>query len=126
MNIINSDVPVYNGNMDITNLCPACHQPVEQSDYFCRNCGRNLRKKPLTTSAGHQIMLYLGSIFLFPLGFIWGIRYIREDSRDAKTIGMMCLIISIVVLFIIILLTASIISNINNQVNQQLQMYQGL
>jgi predicted nucleic acid-binding Zn ribbon protein len=112
--------------MDSVNLCPVCHQPVEEADYFCRNCGRNLRKKPLSTSAGKQILVYLGSIFLFPLGFIWGIRYIREYNRAAKTTGLICLIISVLVLFAVIYVTFMIISGINNQVNQQLQIYQGL
>jgi len=53
---------------NISAVCPTCHQPVSPEDYFCPNCGKDLKAKPLSVSITTQIGIYLLSIFLPPLG----------------------------------------------------------
>src|ERR1700690_2123516 len=63
----------------VPSVCPMCHIQVRLTDYFCYNCGKNLHPKPLSTSIEIQILYYVGSLVLPPMGFIWGFRYIREN-----------------------------------------------
>lgn len=77
-----------NANSQTTGTCPVCHQSVLPSYYFCPNCGAKLREAPLSTSALAQIWIYLFSIILPPMCFLFvskwpGMKYVR--SRDAKT-----------------------------------------
>jgi hypothetical protein len=111
--------------MDDVIICPVCHVAVDRNDYFCRNCGKNLRQKPLSITVPHQILIYLGSILLFPMGFIWGIRYVKEPNQPSKVVGFICLVISVVVLFIIINSLFVLINTVNQQINQQIPNMQG-
>jgi hypothetical protein len=105
--------------------CPTCHISVRQSDFFCFNCGAKLHKKPLTTNAMSQMLYYAGSVVLFPLGFLWAVRYLRENNPAAKTVGLICLIISIGMFFVLAVALVNVAKTVNQQVNQQMQLIQG-
>jgi len=104
-------------------ICTQCHIQVRESDYFCFNCGKNLKPKPLSTSALTQCMYYLGSIFLPPMGFIWGIRYLREKSPVAKVVGIICIALTIIVLIIAVQATVAVMNTVNQQINSQTQNF---
>jgi hypothetical protein len=113
-------------SISIPILCPTCHQTVQPTDFFCSNCGTNLHKKPLSTSAMTQVLFYLGSVILFPLGFIWAFRYLRINDPKARLIGGICLVLSIIMSFVLVGITVNIINMVNEQINNQIQNIQGL
>lgn len=106
-------------------VCPVCHTVVRSSDYFCFNCGKNLHEKPLPTDRMTELLYYAGSVFLPPLGFWWGFRYLRQDNQAAKRIGMICMVLTVISTLVAVRLTMQVMNGINAQVNQQLQGLQG-
>lgn len=116
---------VYNENMDEMLVCPGCHVAVRPTDYFCFNCGKNLHAAPPGTGPADQIKLYLGSVFLTPMGIIWGLRYLRENDEKAKIVGIVAMILSVVTMIVAAQYTVSLVNTINNQVGQQLQGIEG-
>ena len=105
--------------------CPVCHTVVRASDYFCFNCGKNLHEKPLSTSRTTEIMYYLGSLLLPPIGLWWGFKYLRQEDPDSKRIAYVCMAITVVSTIIAVRWTMQFMNGINAQVNQQLQGLQG-
>jgi len=80
--------------------CPQCHQPVLPEAYFCPNCGKSLKEKPLSTSVSFQVGLYAFSIILPIIAFIgvtrWaGIKYMKSNDPTAKQIGIVALVLLI-------------------------------
>jgi hypothetical protein len=80
--------------------CAVCHIKILPEYYFCPNCGKELKPKPLSTSIFAQIKLYAISAILPLICFItiskWkGLAYIREENTSAKIIG--CVALSILV-----------------------------
>ena len=100
--------------------CPTCHQPVAPTDYYCANCGQNLRPTPPSTSLGSQVELYLKSILLPPLGIIWSLKYLKQKELKAKLVGLTMIIITVVELGLIAKTTINLINTVNEQVNSQL------
>ncbi len=77
-------------------VCPACHQPVVPEWYFCPNCGKELKAKPVKVSAATQIGIYALSVFLPPLGIWPGIKYLFKESRGAKIVGTIAIVLTII------------------------------
>jgi hypothetical protein len=98
--------------------CPVCHTMVRQADYFCFNCGANLHPKPPSTSIESQIMLYLGSFFLPPMGVIWGWKYIKAADQKSRIVGYVCFGLTVVAILLIVRSTMSIVNSVNSQMNQ--------
>jgi hypothetical protein len=109
--------------MEETTLCPACHQPVRPTDYFCYNCGKNLRPRPLSTSLVSQIILYIKTLLLPPFGIIWGFRYIRQPGAASKIVGIITIAITIVEIVFLIQFTINLINTVNQQIYQQTSLY---
>jgi hypothetical protein len=109
---------------EIAPICPICHVTVRPSDFFCYNCGKNLHPKPLATDIATQILYYAGSIILPPMGFIWGIRYLKDKNTNAKIIGSILFLITIVELVFLTVLSVRLVNSINDQVNKQLENIQ--
>lgn len=81
-------------------VCPQCHLPVAPDAYFCPNCGKELRSKPLSTSFLMQAWIYAFSIVLPMLAFLalsyWpAIKYLRSPDEKAKQIGIVAMILMI-------------------------------
>lgn len=98
-------------------LCTQCHIEVRPNDYFCFNCGKNLKPKPLPTDAVNQLLYYVGSILLPPMGIIWGIRYMKEKSQTAKIVGVVCIIITVVVILVAVQATVQLMNTLTQQMN---------
>jgi hypothetical protein len=79
-----------------SSLCPICQYKTQSDWYFCPNCGKELKEKPPVISVFKQIIIYLVSFFLTPLGLGWGLKYIRYKDRKTKIIGMISIILTIV------------------------------
>ena len=104
--------------------CPICHLEVKPTDYFCFNCGKNLKPKPLSSSLIQQLVVFLESIFLPPYGIVIGMRYLRQKENKSKVVGVAAIILTIVSLVVFTKITLNLINNINTQVNNQLQQFQ--
>ena len=114
---------VYSTYMQQT--CPQCHAEIKQTDFFCYNCGKNLKEKPLSTAVITQLAYYAGSVLLPPFGFVWGLRYLKQPDPAAKRIGIINIALTVVSLIIVTVWTINFINGINAQVNQQLNSLQG-
>jgi surface polysaccharide O-acyltransferase-like enzyme len=98
-----------NQEKDIANsgICQVCHQPILPTYYFCPNCGVKLISAPLSTDIITQIGIYLFSIILPSILFLFvshwpGLKYLRSKDKKAKLIGwvaMTLLILSTLFLF---------------------------
>lgn len=76
-------------------ICTVCHQPILSSYYFCPNCGFNLKESPIPVSIPVQIGVYALSIFLPPLGLYPGIKYLLKKSPQAKRVGIVAIVLTI-------------------------------
>lgn len=101
--------------------CPTCHVPVRPSDYFCANCGTNLRPAPPSIRLSDQLSLYVKSALLPPLGLIWGFAYLRQPTAKSKMVGLTAMVITIAVLVFAVVTTISLVNTVNEQVNSQLE-----
>lgn len=106
--------------------CPQCHGVVRPTDYFCANCGKNLKAKPLSTSLATEIMYYAGSVLLPPLGFWWGIKYLKQDDTTSKRIGIISMVLTTISFIITSVWIVNYINKLNAQVGSQLNGLQGL
>lgn len=82
-------------------VCPVCHEPVQPEFYFCPNCGKALREKPLSVSSGTQAWIYALSIAMpwiafLALGYWPGMKYIRSGDERAKEIGIIALVLMLI------------------------------
>lgn len=116
-------VEVEAGNMNLT--CPRCHTQVRETDYFCFNCGKNLKPKPVSTSIDTLLLYYLGTILLPPLGLWWGIRYLKNPDHPSKIHGLVLITITSIEVLLLVVWSVNFINNVNSQVNQQLNTLQG-
>jgi hypothetical protein len=107
-------------------ICPQCHTVVRPTDFFCFNCGKNLKPAPLSTGFEKLFMYYLGAVTLPPMGIIWGIKYLRQSGQTAKIHGALLIIITIVELILVTVWTIQFINTIQSQVGGQLNGVPGL
>ncbi|RJR28403.1 hypothetical protein C4564_05465 [Candidatus Microgenomates bacterium] len=105
--------------------CPACHIAIRATDYYCFNCGKNLRPAPLPTTWQKQLEIYLGSLLLPPLGIVWGVRYLREKDKQAQIVGAIAIVVTVVTLVVVTKVSIDLFNNLNNQINSQIQNLQG-
>jgi hypothetical protein len=103
--------------------CPFCNQEIDPTAFFCPLCGKNVRAKPLSTSIGARILVYLLSVLVPPFGLGLTFRYLRSPDSKAKKIGRISMILTITALIVICWLTFYLTKNISDQVNQEMQKY---
>lgn len=101
--------------------CPTCHIQIRVTDYFCFNCGKKLKPQPLSTTIIQQLIIYVSSVFLPPIGIIWGIRYIKEKNLTAKIIGIISIILTVIVLVVSVYIVINVINTVNSQINTQVE-----
>lgn len=107
-------------------FCPVCHIEVRSTDYFCSNCGKNLHPAPPGTTVADQAKLYLGSIFLAPMGIVWGLRYLRGLDQKSKVMGMVAIGLSTITILVVLKYTVDFINTLNSQMGKGLQGIEGL
>jgi len=81
---------------NISPICPVCHQSVVPEWYFCPNCGKELKAKPVRVSVVTQIGIYTLSAFLPPLGLWPGIKYLGKEGREVKIVGAVAIVLTII------------------------------
>lgn len=84
--------------------CSLCHTQLLLTWYYCPNCGKIIKEKPLEISLTKQITIYFVSFFLAPLGLGWGFKYVKSSDTKVRTIGIISIaltIISIAIMFFV-------------------------
>jgi len=112
--------------MDSQTTCPDCKANLSESDYFCPNCGKKIKEKPLSTTLLKQLSIYFISFFLPPLGIWPGIKYLRQPDEKSKKIGLAAILLTIISIIITSWLTMNLINSLNKELNNQLNLYPGL
>jgi hypothetical protein len=105
--------------------CPQCHVVVRPTDFFCYNCGKNLKPKLLSTTLTTEIMYYVGSLLLPPLGYWWGIKYLKQTDAASKRIGILCMVITTISFILTSMWAVDYINKISATVNSQINGVQG-
>jgi small-conductance mechanosensitive channel len=112
--------------MDSQTTCVYCKGNISLSDYFCPNCGKKLKEKPLSTTFLKQLLIYFISFFLPPLGIWPAIKYLRQSDEKSKRIGLAALLLTIISIVITGWLTINLINSLNRELGNQLNLYQGI
>ncbi|MBI4008974.1 zinc ribbon domain-containing protein [Candidatus Roizmanbacteria bacterium] len=99
--------------------CPNCQFNIQPEWYFCPNCGKLLKEKPISISILKQITIYFISFFLAPFGLAWGFKYIRNPDRKVKLIGLVSILLTILSIGLLI----TIFKNFMDQYAQILNNY---
>lgn len=109
--------------MDNSLLCLACQFKVQDDWFFCPNCSRNLKEKPLVISIGKQIIIYFVSFFLTPLGLGWGLKYVRSTDKKVKAIGIISIILTVLSIFLISMVFKNFIDQYSKALNNLVPSY---
>ncbi len=105
--------------------CPQCHVIVRSTDFFCYNCGKNLKPAPPSIAFEKLFMYYLGTILLPPMGIVWGIKYVKSENQNAKIHGMIMIVGTIIELILLTVWTVQFVNTVTSQVNGQLNGING-
>lgn len=84
------------------------------------------KEKPPSTTITSQILVYLLSALLPPLGVWPAIKYLHQEDSKSKKIGLTALLLTIVSTIITIWLTIGFINSFTKELNRQLDLYQGI
>ena len=107
-----------------TTICPFCHFTLNETFYFCPNCGKKISEPPITTVK--EIGVYLVSILLPPLGLWPGIKYLFSKNARTKRAGMIAIVLTIISTVITLWLSVALFNNLSKSVNSQMNQYQNL
>lgn len=116
----------YPQRMEIQQHCSVCHHPVESSDYFCRNCGKNLHPMPQRTDWISFFLFCIGSIVIAPLGIVWGIRYLRGTSARSKIFGLVLIILTLGTIAGVSIVLTTTMNRVNEEVSRTLNGMYGV
>ncbi len=104
--------------------CPNCHVVIKPTDYFCYNCGTNLKPAPPSTTLVDQIILYSKSVLIPPFGVIWAVKYLRQGDDKSKIVGIIAILLTIISLILSIIFFNNFMKSLNTQLNSQLDSFQ--
>ena len=104
-------------------LCPACQFKIQSDWFFCPNCAKVLKEKMPVISVPKQILIYLVSFFLAPLGLGWGLKYIRSKDSKIKTIGIISIVLTILSLVLIVVVFKNFIDQYAKILNNLAPIY---
>ncbi len=112
--------------MDSQTNCPDCKANLSESDYFCPNCGKKIKEKPLSTTLLKQLSIYFISFLLPPLGVWPAIKYLRQGDEKSKKIGLIAIFLTIISIVIAGWLTTNLINSFNQELGNQFNLYQDI
>ncbi|HSW87768.1 MAG TPA: zinc ribbon domain-containing protein [Candidatus Saccharimonadales bacterium] len=101
-------------------LCPSCKIPITRDEYFCPNCGKKLKDKPVSTGIAKQTLVYLVSFFLPPFGLPWAYKYLKQPDQKSKIIGYIVIALTIISLIINIWLVVAFVKQTQQAINTDL------
>jgi hypothetical protein len=94
-------------------ICSTCKTPALTSANFCSNCGKPLRKKPPSTTLSMQLIVYLVSFFLAPVGLLYAWKYLKQNDRESKIVGMVAIALTAIAVVIFFWTLKAMISIFN-------------
>lgn len=97
---------------------------VRVTDYYCANCGKNLKPAPLLTDTITLIGFFLKVLLLPPLGLWWGLQYLKQKDDKSKIVGVAAMVVTIIELILVVQWTVGIVGTVGSQMNS-LQNIQG-
>lgn len=103
------------GNLEI--ICNTCHFANPPGAYFCSNCGKSLKDKPLSSTVGKQAVIYFVSFFLPPLGLWYVWKYLKQPDSKSKKIGITAFVLTFISIIIAIWYSVELISIINQSMS---------
>jgi len=101
-------------------LCPKCHTSVRSTDYYCFNCGKNLKSVPPATTPSKLTTLFLKSIFLPPFGIYWALPYLKQSDKRSKRIGIIVIIVTASVFIYTIIAAKNLMNTFSAELERQL------
>lgn len=109
-------------------LCPFCAKEIDPKAYYCPECGKKVREKPVPLGFWPIVALFALCIFLPPFNIGLTIKYMKSPDPKAKKIGVISLIVMIAVLVAVgistYFVTKYVSDQVNTQVTQELKKYQ--
>lgn len=105
--------------------CAHCHVAIRQTDYFCFNCGTNLKPTPPSFNVLSMMKLFGGSILIPPMGLVWGFPYIRQPDMKSRVVGGVAMIITVLVFIYSTYWFYNYMQNVTAQVDEQMRILQG-
>lgn len=112
--------------MEPQSTCIYCKGNISSFDYFCPHCGKKIKEKLLPTTFGRQLSVYLLSVFLPPLGIWPAIKYLRQQDKKSKKIGLVTLLLTIISIVVTIWLTINFMNSFTRGLDNQLNLYQSV
>lgn len=104
-------------------VCPVCHANMNSGWYFCPNCGKELKSAPLNISIGKQIVIYLVSFFLTPLGLGWGLKYVVSKDPKMRMVGIISIALTILSIALLIGISKNFIDQYAKTLNNIIPSY---
>jgi uncharacterized membrane protein YvbJ len=102
--------------------CKYCGKNALPEDYFCSKCGKKLREKPQPVTVGRQILIYLLSFLLPPLGLWPAVKYLRQKDGKSKAIGYVAVVLTVIATVIAIWTSLVFMDYFNRQLNTSLYL----
>ena len=98
--------------------CPSCKLPVLAEFYFCPNCGKMLRSKPIVLSVPKMFGICLLSFFLPPFGLFHAIKYVRQTNTRTKIVGWLAITLTVAAYGIAILSLMTFMQRVSPILNE--------
>lgn len=97
--------------------CNRCHSEISQSFYFCPQCGHKIKEPPYHFSAVSTFSILLLSFLFPPFGLIPGFKYLKNENKKAKLVGVLTIIVTIISFIIFILILQEYLNQLNRTIN---------
>lgn len=107
-------------------LCPHCKFPIQDTFFFCPNCGHEIKKSPNLISVPKQIVLYLVAFLLPPFGLIPGLKYLMSPESKVKMVGGVMVGLTVISIIITFIIFQSIASQYTELLNGPITEYRKL
>jgi len=108
-----------------TTPCPFCRVQIDAIDYYCPNCGKKVREKPLSTGIGRQVIVYAVSLLLPPFGLVWVPRY-WKISGSGKKIALAIIVLTVISLVVSIWIAVDFVHAFDTALQKEMGSYPSL
>ncbi len=102
--------------------CKFCKSAVQESFYFCPNCGKKIKEPPFKFSLAKSITIIVAAFLIPPFGIIPGIRYFLKDDKRAQFVGVITIAVTILATGLMIVVTMRVVNYYKESYNQIMQI----
>lgn len=105
--------------------CHKCNTPINENFFFCPICGVKIKEPPFKFSWTRFTGNVLIAILVPPLGLLPGIKHIKMKERNAKLLGILYILLTIIATIFMIWIIADYVKTLNETINQinEIQSY---